>query len=123
MLRINNQGKILNKNELKNELGKILPNSDVYILAYVNTGCVIRECKGSYRFPNSPIHIQTLEKAFKYAKDKQRSYDKKNKSCNKKADNVAIQRAIDLLLLTGDYEIFKIERTVRKVQLFKDDES
>lgn len=118
MLRLNNQGKELNKSELKEQLNKILKGktSDVYITAYVNNNCIHRIEKGIYKFPSVPVHINNLERAFEYAKKKQNEYNRKSYS-NKQTPEADIQKAINLLLSTGRYEIFELETIIKKTKI------
>jgi hypothetical protein len=68
------------------------------------------------------VHHLVLERAMDEIRERQRTYNKKyndKKRISKSENKSDIQKAVDLLLSTGEYEIFKIEKivTVKKTQL------
>jgi hypothetical protein len=61
-----------------------------------------------------------LEKAYEYTRKKNRQYLKNNRQKpveEVKETKSEIQKAIDLLLATGEYEIYKVEKIVKKTQI------
>lgn len=122
-VRMAYMGQPLTGSEVKTLLAELpYGKTDLFLMALVSTGCIEHPEKGKYIFTSHPIHRELLDKAFDYARNKTRTYA--NKSKKPKQQKVSeeksdIQKAIDLLLLTGDYEIYKIERitTVKKTQL------
>lgn len=94
--------------------------TDVFLMALVSTGCIEHPNKGQYIFTSHPIHHDLLNKAFAYVKKKNKQYNDKNrKNPVKEAVETKseIQKAIDLLLATGEYEIYRIEKIVKKTQI------
>jgi hypothetical protein len=94
--------------------------TDVFLMALVSTGCIEHPNKGQYIFTSHPIHHDLLNKAFAYVKKKNKQYNDKNrKNPVKEAVETKseIQKAIDLLLATGKYEIYRIEKIVKKTQI------
>lgn len=117
------QGQILTAKEVTTLLSN-MPNStnNLFITALVKHNAIKRVGKGQYMFTVEPIHHSILEKAMDEIRDRQRAYNKKyndKRRVSKAEEKSDIQKAIDLLLSTGEYEIFKIERivTVKKTQL------
>ena len=120
-VRMAYMGQPLTGSEVKTLLAELpYGKTDLFLMALVSTGCIEHPGKGKYVFTTHPIHHELLDKAFNYVRSKQNTYSKKSrkpkqqKTSEEKSD---IQKAIDLLLSTGDYEIYKIERTVKKIQL------
>jgi hypothetical protein len=94
--------------------------TDLFLMALVSTGCIEHPNKGQYIFTSHPIHHDLLDKAFAYVKKKNKQYNDKNrKNPVKEAVETKseIQKAIDLLLATGEYEIYRIEKIVKKTQI------
>jgi hypothetical protein len=124
-VRMAYMGQPLTSSEVKTLLSELpYSKTDLFLMALVANGCIEHPEKGKYIFTSHPIHHTLLEKAFDYIRCKQNAYSKKYSNKKKKhvsqAENKSdIQKAIDLLLSTGDYEIFKIEKivTVKKTQL------
>lgn len=118
-------GQTLTSSEVKTLLSELpYSKTDLFLMALVATGCIERPEKGKYVFTSHPIHHSLLEKAFAYVRDKQNAYSKKYSNKKKKhtsqfENKSDIQKAIDLLLSTGEYEIYKVEKivTVKKTQL------
>ena len=121
-VRMAYMGQPLSGSEVKTLLSELpYGKTDLLLMALVSTGCIEHPGKGKYVFTTHPIHHELLDKAFDYARNKTRAYSKKSKKLKQKTseEKSDIQKAIDLLLSTGDYEIYKIERitTVKKTQL------
>jgi hypothetical protein len=118
-VRMAYMGQSLTGSEVKTLLSELpYGKTDLFLMALVATGCIERPEKGKYVFTTHPIHHNLLDQAFNYVRDKQNTYSKKCRQ--QKSENKSdIQKAIDLLLSTGEYEIFKIEKivTVKKTQL------
>lgn len=117
------QGQILTAKEVSTLLSD-MPNStnNLFLTVLVKYNALNRVGKGQYMFPATPVHHSILEKAMDEIRDRQRAYNKKyndKKRISKSEEKSDIQKAIDLLLSTGDYEIFKIEKitTVKRTQL------
>ena len=121
--RIAYQGQILSGKEMTTLLSE-MPNSSngLFLTVLVKHNAIKHVGKNQYMFTTEPIHHNVLEAAINDIRERQRAYCKKYNK--KKKQPVAeeksdIQKAIDLLLSTGEYEIFKIEKivTVKKTQL------
>jgi hypothetical protein len=94
--------------------------TDVFLMALVSTGCIEHPNKGTYIFTSHPIHHDLLDKAFAYVKKKNKQYNDKNRKKPVKEvieTKSEIQKAIELLLATGEYEIYRIEKIVKKTQI------
>lgn len=94
--------------------------TDVFLMALVSTGCIEHPNKGQYVFTSHPIHHDLLDKAFAYVKKKNKQYNDKNrkKSVDETVETKSeIQKAIELLVATGEYEIYKIEKVIKKTQI------
>jgi hypothetical protein len=94
--------------------------TDLFLMALVSTGCIEHPNKGTYVFTSHPIHHDLLDRAFAYVKKKNKQYLKNNrqKSVEEvKDDKTEIQKAIDLLIATGEYEIYRVEKIVKKTQI------
>ena len=117
-VRMAYMGQPLTGSEVKTLLSELpYGKTDLLLMALVSTGCIEHPGKGKYVFTTHPIHHELLDKAFDYARNKTRAYSKKKLKQKTSEEKSDIQKAIDLLLSTGDYEIYKIERTVKKIQL------
>ena len=114
-------GQPLTGSDVKSALSEIpYGKTDVFLMALVSTGCIEHPAKGQYVFTTHPIHHNLLEKAYEYTRKKNKQYLKNNrqKSVEEvKDDKTEIQKAIDLLLATGEYEIYKVEKIVKKTQI------
>lgn len=121
-VRMAYMGQPLTGGEVKTLLAELpYGKTDLFLMALVSTGCIEHPEKGKYVFTTHPIHHELLDKAFNYVRSKQNAYSKKSRKPKQKTseEKSDIQKAIELLLATGDYEIYKIERitTVKKTQL------
>lgn len=114
-------GQPLTGSDVKSALSEIpYGKTDVFLMALVSTGCIEHPAKGQYVFTTHPIHHSLLDKAYEYTRKKNKQYLKNNhqKSVEEvKDDKTEIQKAIDLLLATGEYEIYKVEKIVKKTQI------
>jgi hypothetical protein len=112
--RIAYQGQILSTSEITTLLAEMPKSNDcLFLTTLVKFGCLTREGKGKYKFTSNPIHISLLNRVMDEIVCKHREYSKKhyNKSA-KVVEKSDVQKAIDLLLSTGEYEIYKIEKVV-----------
>lgn len=122
-VRMAYMGQPLTGSEVKTLLSELpYGKTDLFLMALVSTGCIEHPEKGKYMFTSHPIHHELLDKAFDYARNKTRAYSKnsrKPKQQKVSEEKSDIQKAIDLLLSTGEYEIYKVEKivTVKKTQL------
>lgn len=95
--------------------------TDLFLMALVSTGCIEHPQKGQYVFTTRPVHHDLLDKAYEYTRKKNKQYLKNNRKKNteeiQKDPKTEIQKAIDLLIATGEYEIYHIERIVKKTKL------
>lgn len=111
----------LKANDVKTLLAELpYGKTDVFLMALVSTGCIEHPNKGQYIFTSHPIHHDLLDKAFTYVKKKNKQYN--NKNCKKSVKEMIetkseIQKAIELLIATGEYEIYKIEKVIKKTQI------
>lgn len=120
--RIAYQGQVLTTSEITTLLADMPKSNDgLFLTTLVKFGCLTREGKGKYKFTSNPIHISLLNRVMDEIVCKHREYSKKyyNKSVKIVEEKSDIQKAIDLLLATGEYEIYKIEKTisVKKTQV------
>lgn len=114
-------GMDLTRNDVKAAL-KDLPQSqqDLFLSMIVKHNMIKRVKVGVYQFGNTPVHYSVMDAMYKELNDVQKSYQ--NKSAEKKHQNDVkseIEKAIDLLLATGEYEIYHIEKivNVKKTQI------
>lgn len=114
--RIAYQGQVLTTSEITTLLAEMPKSNDcLFLTTLVKFGCLTREGKGKYKFTSNPIHISLLNRVMDEIVCKHREYSKKhynNKSAKAVEEKSDIQKAIDLLLSTGEYEIYKIEKVV-----------
>lgn len=114
-------GQPLTSSDVKSALSEIpYGKTDVFLMALVSTGCIEHPAKGQYVFTTHPIHHSLLDKAYEYTRKKNKQYLKNNrqKSVEEvKDDKTEIQKAIDLLVATGEYEIYRIEKIVKKTKI------
>jgi len=115
------QGQILTAKEMATLLSD-MPNSTstLFITVLVKHNALKRVGKGQYMFPATPVHHLLLEKAMDEIRERQRGYSKKyNDKKHAKSEKSDIQKAIKLLLSTGEYEVFKVEKvvTIKRTQL------
>lgn len=96
-MRIDLQGKILTINEVKENLRKtILPKSDSLVSYLIQGGipALIRVGRGKYKFPEKPVHISVLQRAF----DKKAKVQKKsNKKWRDKQTKEEVPAQIKIL--------------------------
>ena len=120
-VRMTFAGQPLTGSDVKSALSEIpYGKTDVFLMALVSTGCIEHPNKATYVYTTHPIHHNLLEKAYEYTRKKNQQYLKNNrkKSVEEvKDDKTEIQKAIDLLLATGEYEIYKVEKIVKKTQI------
>lgn len=120
-VRMTFAGQPLTGKDIKSALSEIpYGKTDVFLMALVSTGCIEHPNKGTYIFTSHPVHHSLLEKAYEYTRKKNRQYLKNNRQKpveEVKETKSEIQKAIDLLLATGEYEIYKVEKIVKKIQI------
>ena len=117
-VRMTFAGQPLTGKDVKSALSEIpYGKTDVFLMALVSTGCIEHPNKGTYVFTSHPIHHQLLEKAYEYTRKKNKQYNNGRKKSVEEDSKTDIQKAIDLLLSTGDYEVYKIEKIVKRTRL------
>ena len=120
-VRMTFAGQPLTSSDVKSALSEIpYGKTDVFLMALVSTGCIEHPAKGQYVFTTHPIHHSLLDKAYEYTRKKNKQYLKNNrqKSVEEvKDDKTEIQKAIDLLVSTGEYEIYRVEKIVKKTKI------
>ena len=120
-VRMTFAGQPLTANDVKSALSELpYGKTDVFLMALVANGCIERPNKGQYIFTSHPIHHDLLDRAFAYVKKKNKQYNDKNrKNPVKEVKEIKseIQKAIELLIATGEYEIYKIEKVIKKTQI------
>ena len=121
--RLAYQGQVLTTSEIVTILSEMpCSKSGLFITELVSNHALKRVRKGHYMFPEFPVHLNVLETVISNIRKRQNGYEKKYLA-KKKGEIVSpsseIQKAIDLLLSTGEYEIYKVEKiiTVKKTQL------
>lgn len=120
-VRMAYMGQLLTGKEV-NQLLAELPygKTSLILSALVATGCIEHLKKGQYQFTTHPVHQDLLNKAFEYARKKTDQYNKKYRKKEQpvvKEVKSEIQKAIELLLATGEYEIYKVEKVIKKTQI------
>lgn len=122
-VRMAYQGQVLTTSEIITLLAEMpCSKSGLFITELVSNHALKRVKKGHYMFPEFPVHLNVLETAISNIRKRQGGYEKKYLA-KKKGKSISssneIQKAIDLLLSTGEYEIYKVEKiiTVKKTQL------
>jgi hypothetical protein len=111
-------GQPLTGNDVKSALSEIpYGKTDVFLMALVSTGCIEHPNKGTYVFTSHPVHHNLLEKAYEYTRKKNKQYNKGRRKPVEEDPKTDIQKAIDLLLSTGDYEVYRIEKIVKRTRL------
>ena len=119
-IRMTFAGQPLTGKDVKSALSEIpYGKTDVFLMALVSTGCIEHPAKGQYVFTTHPIHHSLLEKAYDFARKKNKQYNNgRRKSVEEvKETKSEIQKAIELLVATGEYEIYKIEKVIKKTQI------
>lgn len=111
-------GQPLTGKDVKSALAEIpYGKTDVFLMALVSTGCIEHPNKGTYVFTTHPIHHNLLEKAYEYTRKKNKQYNNGRRKSVEEDSKTDIQKAIDLLLSTGDYEVYRIEKIVKRTRL------
>ena len=117
-VRMTFAGQPLTGKDVKSALAEIpYGKTDVFLMALASTGCIEHPNKGTYVFTSHPIHHNLLEKAYEYTRKKNKQYNNGRKKSVEEDSKTDIQKAIDLLLSTGDYEVYKIEKIVKRTRL------
>lgn len=117
-VRMTFAGQPLTGKDVKSALSEIpYGKTDVFLMALVSTGCIEHPAKGQYVFTTHPIHHSLLEKAYDFARKKNKQYNNGRKKSVEEDSKTDIQKAIDLLLSTGDYEVYRIEKIVKRTRL------
>ena len=120
-VRMTFAGQPLTGKDVKSALSEIpYGKTDVFLMALVSTGCIEHPNKGTYVFTTHPIHHNLLEKAYEYTRKKNKQYLNNNRKKpieEVKETKSEIQKAIELLIATGEYEIYRIEKIVKKTQI------
>jgi transcription initiation factor TFIID subunit TAF12 len=90
--------------------------TNMLIPSLIREGALIRVKKGWVKFPSYIIHHDRIDRAINTIRKNMAKY--KNAWRNRPKDNKSdIQKAIDLLLSTGEYEIYHIEKVIKKTQI------
>ena len=109
---------ILKSKDLKLLLSEMTyGRTDMLIPALARNKCLIRITKGKYQFPDHPIHHNLIGKTIEQIRNSMAAYSKKTKEYKEDNSKTDVQKAIDLLLATGEYEIYHIEKVVKKTQI------
>ena len=117
-VRMTFAGQPLTGKDVKSALSEIpYGKTDVFLMALVSTGCIEHPNKGTYVFTSHPVHHNLLEKAYEYTRKKNKQYNNGRKKSVEEDSKTDIQKAIDLLLSTGDYEVYRIEKIVKRTRL------
>lgn len=117
-VRMTFAGQPLSGKDVKSALAEIpYGKTDVFLMALVSTGCIEHPNKGTYVFTSHPVHHNLLEKAYEYTRKKNKQYNKGRRKSVEEDSKTDIQKAIDLLLSTGDYEVYRIEKIVKRTRL------
>lgn len=120
-VRMTFAGQPLTGKDVKSALAEIpYGKTDVFLMALASTGCIEHPNKGTYVFTSHPVHHNLLEKAYEYTRKKNRQYLKSNRqkpAKEVKETKSEIQKAIELLVATGEYEIYRVEKIVKKTQI------
>ena len=120
-VRMTFAGQPLTGKDVKSALSEIsYGKTDVFLMALAATGCIEHPNKGTYIFTTHPIHHSLLEKAYDYARKKNQQYlrnTRKKPTEEMKETKSEIEKAIELLLATGEYEIYKVEKIIKKTQI------
>lgn len=90
--------------------------TDMLIPALIREGALIRVKKGWVKFPSYIIHHDRIDRAIENIRKNVNKYAA-NQRVKHKDIRSNIQKAIDLLLSTGEYEIYHIEKVVKKTQI------
>lgn len=120
--RIAYQGQILSTSEITTLLAEMPKSNDsLFLSTLVRFGALNKKGKSKYMFTSTPVHINILTKAIEEIAHRRCEYSKKyNKNHIKTSETKSdVQKAIELLLATGEYEVYKIEKiiNVKKTQI------
>lgn len=108
----------LKTSEMKSLLNELpYSKTDMLIPALIREGALIRVKKGWVKFPDKIIHHDRIDRAIANIRKSINKYAA-NWRVKRKDTRSDIQKAIDLLLSTGEYEIYHIEKVVKKTQIF-----
>lgn len=116
------QGQILSTGEITTLLAEMPKSHDsLFLSTLVKFGALNKKGKSKYTFTSTPVHINILTKVIEEISHRRSEYSKKYNKKNVKTSETKsdVQKAIELLLATGEYEIYKIEKVVnvKKTQL------
>lgn len=116
------QGQILSTNEITTLLAEMPKSHDsLFLSTLVKFGALDKKGKSKYTFTSTPVHINILTKVVEEISHRRSEYSKKYNKKNVKTSETKsdVQKAIELLLATGEYEIYKIEKVVnvKKTQI------
>lgn len=116
------QGQILSTNEITTLLAEMPKSHDsLFLSTLVKFGALDKKGKSKYTFTSTPVHINILTKVIEEISHRRSEYSKKYNKKNVKTSETKsdVQKAIELLLATGEYEIYKIEKVVnvKKTQI------
>lgn len=116
------QGQILSTGEITTLLAEMPKSHDsLFLSTLVKFGALNKKGKSKYTFTSTPVHINILTKVIEEISHRRSEYSKKYNKKNVKTSETKsdVQKAIDLLLSTGEYEIYKIEKVVniKKTQI------
>lgn len=92
--------------------------TNMLIPALIKEGALVRIKKGWVKFPPYIIHHDRIDRAIASIKKNVNKYAA-NQRVKQKDTRSEVQRAIDFLLSTGEYEIYKIEKIIKKTQIFQ----
>lgn len=92
--------------------------TDMLIPALIKEGALVRIKKGWVKFPPYIIHHDRIDRAIANIRKNVNKYAA-NKRIKQQDTRSETQRAIDFLLSTGEYEIYKIEKIIKKTQIFQ----
>lgn len=116
------QGQILSTGEITTLLAEMPKSHDsLFLSTLVKFGALNKKGKSKYTFTSTPVHINLLTKVIEEISHRRSEYSKKYNKKNVKTSETKsdVQKAIELLLATGEYEIYKIEKVVniKKTQI------
>lgn len=109
------QGQILSTGEITTLLAEMPKSHDsLFLSTLVKFGALNKKGKSKYTFTSTPVHINILTKVIEEISHRRSEYSKKYNKKNVKTSETKsdVQKAIELLLATGEYEIYKIEKVV-----------
>ena len=90
--------------------------TDMLIPALIKEGALVRIKKGWVKFPSYIIHHDRIDRAIANIRKNVNKYAA-NQRIKQKDTRSEVQKAIDFLLSTGEYEIYKIEKIIKKTQI------